>query len=248
MVSIAIRVSSPPSRRHAVDHDRLGLLGDGMHDEPTAGTERLPAEINDLYRGPTADEDRIRQPAVRQRRRRLSHHDLQLRNAQPGRVQPGPLGACPVPLDRDGPAAGVDPAPLDSDRAGAGADIPEQLTWGGHQVRQRGGPYVPLRELSVMIEDLVRKARRQRRGRGWPIGNAGHAGDIEARQPDRTGLVPTCFRRRSKISEHGDLGTAKACFSQRLPHTTGVESSRDKIINRRAGGKMAPYGSRPRRR
>ncbi len=93
--------------------------------------------------------------------RRAALHDLKFRHAERRGVAGRPAGAIAARLDADRAQRRMLQQPLDRDRARAKPDIPEQLTVQRLQRRKRHRTNFPLRQLAVMLEQIVVKAGRK---------------------------------------------------------------------------------------
>ena len=84
-----------------------------------------------------------------------------------------------VGLDGQGAARGMDPHPLDADRARSRPDVPEQLPGQRREPGQGDCADVPLGQLTVIDEDLVRKPGDARQRTRAGTRSAEHGDGIE---------------------------------------------------------------------
>ena len=148
-----------------------------------------------------------------ERCRGLALDDGELRAAEAFGVGRDQGEAVAARLDGDGAAGGVVAHPLDRDGAAAGADIPQELAGNGGEGGERGGADLPLGQLAVVVESLVRQAGRAGEQGGAGIGDAF---DRERVEVGDVGLVPVAaaFLRAAHAFQDRDPALAVAAAGQ----------------------------------
>ena len=102
---------------------------------------------------------------------RLAVTTRERRDAEAQRVAGDARRAVVAGLDGDRAVGRVGEHPFDRDRAGARADVPQQLAAPRRERRERDRADVALGDLAVMLEPVVRQARRARQDARVAVGD-----------------------------------------------------------------------------
>ena len=133
-------------------------------------------------------------------------------------------GALRVLLDGDRGAARDRAQPLDRDRPAPGADVPQCLAGQRGKARQGDGADLPLGQLAVMLEGIVRQPgqARQRAGAGGHFAFEGDRVEVGALllAPILRRAVPHRLARPTEMLEHADPARPPAGRNEQPGHTT----------------------------
>ena len=134
--------------------------GDCVGNQPPMRSKALPTGIKQAWlAGSASDKDRVGSFEISQRTGCFRPDHLDPGGAEGLRVDGNRSRAFGVPFDRNRPAVWMGSTPFDRNRPTTGAHIPQQLSRNRQQSGQGRCPYFLTRDVAVILEGIVGKAR-----------------------------------------------------------------------------------------